>query len=221
MMSAACASRPANEHPSPVLAEAHNKLFIDPSNYVIVIDRDPTTKTDRIQVNGMVIDISNVYDKIHSDFNYSQIDAVIEAAPDVHYGTVLTVMAAAHDAGFNNFGLATRTYDSGSTTGKLTGFQKDLDPNPKSSPSPSRRGANIEVLVNSKNVVYLDGNRTSHDNLYTGFAHYVSLHRNRSRSGDAPHVALTADTDASWQTIVLILDASRQAGDDNIGFVTE
>jgi biopolymer transport protein ExbD len=188
---------------------------------VIVIERDQTTKSDRIQVNGMVEDISAVYDKIHRDFDYSQSDAIIEAAPDVRYGTVLTVMAAAHYAGFTNFGLATRTVGSRSTAGKLTGFQKDLDPNPTSLHRPSRRGANIEVLVNSKNVVYIDGDRSSTSNLYTGIAQSVASHRKHSRSGDAPHVALTADTDASWQTIVLILDAARQAGDDDIGFVTE
>jgi biopolymer transport protein ExbD len=207
--------------PPPVLAEARNKIWITPSKYIVVIERDKSTKADRIVVNGKAMDLSAIYAKFAQDFDGTQTDIIIEAAADVRYGTVLTVMVYANDAGFNKFGLATRVANANPVAGKITGFQKDLDPSPKSSPSPSRQGANIEVLVNSNNVVYLDGNRTSLSNLYTGFVHYVALHRKHSGSGDAPHVALAADTDASWQTIILILDAARQAGDDDIGFVTE
>jgi biopolymer transport protein ExbD len=210
----------ADQQP-PALAVARNKLTVDPSNYVIIIERDQSAKTDRIVVNGMPVDISDFFHKIQRDFDYSQTDTIIEAAPDVRYGTVLQVMAAANAAGFTGFGLATRQVNSRDVAGKITGFQKNVGATNHAAHNRAAAVANVEVLVTKTSIVWIDNKRTPLSVLYSAAAHTVDLERKHSFSGAAPHISLTADTEAPWQTIVLILDAFRQAADDNIGFVTE
>lgn len=220
-MLAICGSGQAiSPHPGS-LAEARNKLTLDPSKYVIVIEREQSTKTDRIVVNGALVDISAVYDQFHRDFDRSQTDAIIEAAPDVRYGTVLIVMASANAAGFTGFGLATRTVDSSPVPGKITGFQKNISPTGHVPHDRTGAVANVEVLVTKTSVVWIDNRRTALSALYSAAAHTVDVDRKRSATGGAPHISLTVDADAPWQTVVLILDAFRQAADDDVGFVTE
>ena len=97
------------------------------------------------------------------------------------------------------------------------GFQKELrghlNPGPKFiDPRPS-----IEVLVARSGAIYIDGVATSADDLYAAIAAAVDAHKKPNLS---THIVIIADADAKYDTIVRILDAGRQAGDDDVGFVT-
>jgi biopolymer transport protein ExbD len=102
------------------------------------------------------------------------------------------------------------------------GFQKELPKNNKVPPThnPKDQIHSIEVLVNAHNVVYIDGHKSSEATLYTDMANTISYHRAHPPSY-SDHIALTADADASYNTIIKILDAAREAKDDDVGFVTE
>jgi biopolymer transport protein ExbD len=103
------------------------------------------------------------------------------------------------------------------------GFQKQL---PKKNTSPQNITKNqlqhqIEVQVTAKNVVYIDGKPVPMADLYSDMQAAVSYHTTHAAQGYNTHVSLLADEDASYNTIIKILDAARQAGDDDVGFVTE
>jgi biopolymer transport protein ExbD len=48
----------------------------------------------------------------------------------------------------------------------------------------------------------------------------AAVHVHTRRVGFSRHVALTAAKAAPYAVIIRILDAARQAGDDDVGFVT-
>jgi biopolymer transport protein ExbD len=100
------------------------------------------------------------------------------------------------------------------------GFQKQL---PKKNTSPqnitkSQLIHSIDVEVTAKNRIYIDGKPVSSENLYQVMSNTIAFHR--THPGYNTHVSLLADLDASYNTIIKILDAARQAGDDDVGFVT-
>ena len=49
----------------------------------------------------------------------------------------------------------------------------------------------------------------------------VSEAREHAAQGYLTHISLIADSAANYNTIIKILDAARQAGDDDVGFVTQ
>ena len=103
------------------------------------------------------------------------------------------------------------------------GFQKELPKNNKVPPThnPKDQIHSIEVVVSAKNVVYIDGRRTSDARLYDDMASTIAYHRAHASQNFTDHIALTADADASYNTIIKVLDAAREAKDDDVGFVTE
>jgi biopolymer transport protein ExbD len=103
------------------------------------------------------------------------------------------------------------------------GFQKELPHNNKVPPThnPKDQIHSIEVVVSAHNVVYIDGRRTSDAKLYDDMATAIDYHRAHANQNYTDHIALTADADASYNTIIKILDAAREAKDDDVGFVTE
>jgi biopolymer transport protein ExbD len=103
------------------------------------------------------------------------------------------------------------------------GFQKQL---PKKNTSPqnitkSELQHQIEVQVTAKNQIYIDGKPVQMSALYSTMANTIAYHQRHTNQGYTTHVSLLADEDASYNTIIKILDAARQAGDDDVGFVTE
>ena len=64
----------------------------------------------------------------------------------------------------------------------------------------------------------IDGVPCSSETLYARVAQAVASHT--GRPGYSRHIALLADRDASYDAIIRILDAARQAQDDDVGFVT-
>jgi biopolymer transport protein ExbD len=93
------------------------------------------------------------------------------------------------------------------------GFEQKLsnpgDPGPKT----TTRTRAIEVLVNERGAVYVDGLRSDTVRIYTDL-------RDAVRRRGKLHVALTADVKAPYGTIIRILDAAKIAGLADVGFVT-
>jgi biopolymer transport protein ExbD len=94
------------------------------------------------------------------------------------------------------------------------GFEKQL-PDPGSAPPPKSPVAarTIEVVVNERGAVFVDGKPSGERALYPDLLDTV---RRRGRL----HVALAADVKAPYGTIMRVLDAAKIAGLEDVGFVT-
>ncbi len=93
------------------------------------------------------------------------------------------------------------------------GFEKQL-PDRGGAPPPRVVAARtIQVLVNERGAVFVDGKRSGERALY---ADMIDTVRRRGRL----HVALAADVKAPYGTIMRVLDAAKAAGLDDVGFVT-
>jgi biopolymer transport protein ExbD len=93
------------------------------------------------------------------------------------------------------------------------GFQKEL-PN-HTNPSSANKDdpkKTIEVDVNEKGVIFVDGQRTTEKEIY------VQMARVEAKRGRL-HVSIVADAKAPYGLIIRILDAAKQVNDD-VGFVT-
>jgi len=103
------------------------------------------------------------------------------------------------------------------------GFQKEL---PKKNDQPqkiqqSQLKHQITVEVNATNRIFIDGKVVPISNLYPAMVDAVTFHKTHAAQGFLTHISLIADAAASYNTIIKILDAARQAGDDDVGFVTQ
>ena len=90
----------------PPVPLAKNKLKVSPSPLVIII-----SPKDEVQIGAEQIPKDQIYDRFkayYDQLNGTQNDLIIKAAPTAKYGTVLTVMDAAKNAGFTEFGLANK-----------------------------------------------------------------------------------------------------------------
>jgi biopolymer transport protein ExbD len=97
------------------------------------------------------------------------------------------------------------------------GFQKQLSGQPSIAQTPVAFKHNIDVTIARSGRIAIDGVGTTSARLYQDMAAAVRAH---ARRGDSTHVALLADKDAAYDAIVKVLDAARQAGDNDVGFVT-
>ena len=100
----------------PPVPEAINKLKVTNSPITVIIGHNAQTNKDEIQVGAEIVPEEQIYDRFKTyfdQFNQTQTDIIIKAAPTVHYGTVLRVMDAAKTAGFNQFGLANKVHGTG------------------------------------------------------------------------------------------------------------
>ena len=93
------------------------------------------------------------------------------------------------------------------------GFQKDL-PN-KAAPSVrnDEPKKSIDVEVNDKGVIFVDGMKTDEQAVY-------GVMRQTERKRGRLHVSITADVKTRYQIIMRILDAAKLANLDDVGFVT-
>jgi len=103
------------------------------------------------------------------------------------------------------------------------GFQKEL---PKKNNVPQKINRNqlqhqIQVQVSANNRIFVDGHLTSINDIYGAIASAYAYHKAHAMYGYTTHISLIADADASYNTIIKILDAAREAGDDDVGFVTQ
>jgi biopolymer transport protein ExbD len=94
------------------------------------------------------------------------------------------------------------------------GFQKNLPDKSDSSPQTQQKKTdNIEVLISEKGTIFVDGKRSDEAHIYFDMA------AERKRRGNK-HVSLTADVKSPYGIVIRVLDASRLAGLDDVGFVT-
>jgi biopolymer transport protein ExbD len=93
------------------------------------------------------------------------------------------------------------------------GFEKELSNHDGNPPNPAPVKS-IEVLVNDRGVIYVDGQRTDASGVYA-----VML-TERSRLGNR-HVDVIGDGKTKYGSIVRVLDACKVAGLDDVQFVTQ
>ncbi len=93
------------------------------------------------------------------------------------------------------------------------GFEKELPNNNSSQPLTQKQHNDIEVDVNSRGVIFVDGQKTDENGVYG-----VML-TERAKRGDK-HVSIIADAKAPYGVIIRILDAAKVAGLEDVGFVT-
>ncbi len=94
------------------------------------------------------------------------------------------------------------------------GFEKEL-PN-KSNPDSTNQNNNkntINVLVNNKGVIFVDSTKTDTVGIYRVM--YDTMKKRGHK-----HVDITADAKAPYGVIIRILDAAKEAGLEDVGFVT-
>jgi len=93
------------------------------------------------------------------------------------------------------------------------GFEKEL-PNKNNNPSTANKNKNdIEVDVNNKGVIFVDGAKTDQVGIYR-------MMYEASKKKPHHHVAIVADAKAPYGVIIRILDAAKQSGLEDVGFVT-
>jgi biopolymer transport protein ExbD len=93
------------------------------------------------------------------------------------------------------------------------GFEKEL---PNKNPNSSTQNKNkndIEVDVNNKGVIFVDGTKTNDVGIYR-------VMYDASKKKPHHHVSVIADAKAPYGIIIRILDAAKQAGLEDVGFVT-
>jgi biopolymer transport protein ExbD len=94
------------------------------------------------------------------------------------------------------------------------GFQKNLPDKSDNSPVQQlKKDDNIQVLVSEKGTIFIDNKKTDRAHIYADMAD-VKRHRGPK------HVSLTADVKAPYEDVILVLDAARLSGLDDVGFVT-
>jgi len=97
------------------------------------------------------------------------------------------------------------------------GFQKELAGQIRPHATRIRPAREIDVIVSRTGAFYVDGRSTSEIGLYAAIAGAVATHE---AAHESTHIAILADADSKYDAIIRILDAGRQAGDDDVGFVT-
>lgn len=94
------------------------------------------------------------------------------------------------------------------------GFEKQLpnksDNSPQTKTDPKK---DIQVDVNNKGVIYVDAVQADQQTIYR-------VMYDASVKKPHKHVSITADAKAPYGIIIRILDAAREAGLDDVGFVT-
>ena len=94
------------------------------------------------------------------------------------------------------------------------GFEKELPnkSNPNSTSNNDKKNI-IDVEVNNKGVIFVDSTKTDVVGVYRVM--YDTM-KKRGRK----HVDITADAKAPYGVIIRILDAAKEAGLEDVGFVT-
>ncbi len=93
------------------------------------------------------------------------------------------------------------------------GFEKQLPNKSTSSNNDTKKHNEIDVEVNNKGVIYVDGTKTDETGIYG-----VMLLTAKKKPGK--HVQITSDAKAPYGIIIRILDAAKEANLQDVGFVT-
>ncbi|HEY8298092.1 MAG TPA: biopolymer transporter ExbD [Candidatus Baltobacteraceae bacterium] len=94
------------------------------------------------------------------------------------------------------------------------GFEKEL-PNNNNNPNTiqPKNKTDIEVDVNNRGKILVDGVVADQQSVYSVMAQAKAKKGNK-------HVSIVADAKAPYGIIIRVLDAAKQAGLDDVGFVT-
>jgi biopolymer transport protein ExbD len=93
------------------------------------------------------------------------------------------------------------------------GFEKEL-PNNNNNPNDIvKHHDDIQVEVNDRGVIFVDGQKADENTIY-------NVMYAESKKKPHHHVALAADAKAPYGVIIRILDAAKDAGLEDVGFVT-
>jgi biopolymer transport protein TolR len=76
----------------------------------------------------------------------------------------------------------------------------------------------ITVRIETANRIWIDGRRFAVTQIYPAIAQVVRAHR---RENTSTRVLLFTNGDTRYDLIIKILDAARQAGDDDVSFVVK
>jgi biopolymer transport protein ExbD len=93
------------------------------------------------------------------------------------------------------------------------GFEKELPNKNPNSTSENKNKNDIEVDVNNKGVIFVDSTKTDEAGVYR-------VMFDASKKKPHHHVSIVADAKAPYGVIIRILDAAKQAGLEDVGFVT-
>jgi biopolymer transport protein ExbD len=94
------------------------------------------------------------------------------------------------------------------------GFEKELpNHNNQNQTNQNQNKNDIEVDVNDKGVIFVDGEKTDQVGIYR-----VMYEAERKKGHK--HVSIIADAKAPYGVIIRILDAAKEAGLEDVGFVT-
>ena len=93
------------------------------------------------------------------------------------------------------------------------GFEKELPNKNPSNATNTHNKNDIEVDVNNKGVIFVDGEKTDEVGIYR-------VMYDAQRKKPKHHVSIVADAKAPYGIIIRILDAAKQAGLEDVGFVT-
>lgn|SRR5581483_6544996 len=94
------------------------------------------------------------------------------------------------------------------------GFEKELPNNNNNNNQTNQNKHNsIEVDVNNKGVIFVDGTKTDDQGVYQ-----VMLQTRQKRGNK--HVDIIADAKAPYGVVIRVLDAAKIAGLEDVGFVT-
>ena len=94
------------------------------------------------------------------------------------------------------------------------GFEKELpNNNNNNQQTQQNKHDDIEVDVNNVGVIFVDGQKTDENGIYG-----VML-TERAKRGNK-HVSIIADAKSPYGVIIRILDAAKEAGLEDVGFVT-
>jgi biopolymer transport protein ExbD len=93
------------------------------------------------------------------------------------------------------------------------GFEKQLANHSNNQTHQNQQKTDIEVDVNNKGVIFVDGTKTDSVGIYRVMAAEV---KKRGKK----HVSIIADAKAPYGVIIRILDAAKMAGLEDVGFVT-
>ena len=94
------------------------------------------------------------------------------------------------------------------------GFEKQLPNHNNNNTQQNQNNKNdIEVDVNDKGVIFVDGTKTDVTGIYR-------VMYDVSKKKPKHHVSVIADAKAPYGIIIRILDAAKEAGLEDVGFVT-
>jgi biopolymer transport protein ExbD len=93
------------------------------------------------------------------------------------------------------------------------GFEKELPNHSNNNSQNTKQNNDIEVDVNNKGVIFVDGTKTDADGIYRVMT-LTAIKKPHK------HVSIIADAKAPYGVIIRILDAAKEAGLEDVGFVT-